>query len=406
MIKDYFKMAVSSILHRRLRSWLTMLGIFIGIAAVVALISLGQGLQGAINDQFAKMGKDKVIIVPGGSALGGATSVRLTQRDFNTISRVAGVKDVVGFYYTSGRVDYKRDNAYVILMSYPTRQEEGKQLADEVFSYDAIEGRKLQSGDVYKVVLGYDYTHDKGVFPRRVSLYDTITVNNQSFEVVGFYEKIGSSDDQNVYIPQDTYEKVLNVSLKTDDKEIIAKTEPGVDPAAVAENIKKDLRKERGVKAGNEDFTVQTAQQLLDSFSSILLIVQVVIVGIAAISLVIGGIGIMNTMYTAVVERTQEIGIMKAIGAKNSDVLIIFLIESGMLGLIGGAIGVAVGLGVAKLVEVIGGFALGTPYLKAWWSWGLILGALAFSFLTGAASGVAPAWQASKQKPVDALRYE
>jgi putative ABC transport system permease protein len=111
-------------------------------------------------------------------------------------------------------------------------------------------------------------------------------------------------------------------------------------------------------------------------------------------------------MYTSVLERRREIGIMKAIGAKNRDVMVIFLIESGMLGLIGGAIGVLVGLGVAKLVEVIGGAVLGTNYIRAWWSWGLILGALAFSFLTGAVSGVAPAYQASKQKPVDSLRYE
>jgi putative ABC transport system permease protein len=406
MIKDYFKMVVSNLLHRRLRSWLTLLGIFIGIAAVVALISLGQGLQGAIDDQFAKMGKDKIFIMPGGSALGGATSARLTQRDFDTISRVPGVKDVVGFYYTSGRVDYKRENAYVILISYPTRQDQGKQLADEVFAYSMVEGRKLQPGDVYKVMLGYDYTRDKGVFPKRVNLYDTITVNNQSFEVVGFYEKIGSSDDQNIYIPQDACEKVLNVSLKTDDKQIVAKTEPGVDPAIVAENIKRDLRKERNVKAGNEDFTIQTAQQLLDSFNSILLIVQVVIIGIAAISLVIGGIGIMNTMYTAVVERTQEIGIMKAIGARNQDILIIFLIESGILGLLGGIIGVLLGLGIAKAVEVIGGAWLGTPYLRAWWSWELIFGALAFAFVVGVISGALPAYRASKHRPVESLMYE
>jgi putative ABC transport system permease protein len=405
MIKDYFKMAITNLTHRRLRSWLTMIGIFIGIAAVVALISLGQGLQGAINAQFEKMGKDKIIIQPGGSALGGATSVRLTQRDFDTISRAQGVKEVVGFYYTSGRVDYQRDNAYVILMSYPDKGAE-LQLANEIFNYDIIEGRKLQSGDNHKVMLGYDYTQENGVFPHRVNLYDTITINNQSFTVVGFFEKFGSPDDQNVYIPQGAYEKTLNISIENDYKQIMAKTEPDIDPIMVAENVKRDLRNERGVNEGNEDFSIQTAQQLLDSFNSILLIVQVVIIGIAAISLVIGGIGIMNTMYTAVVERTQEIGIMKAIGARNSDVMIIFLVESGTLGIIGGALGIGIGLGIAKLVAIIGSAALGTGYIQAWWSWELIAGALVFSFLTGTISGVAPAWQAAKQKPADSLRYE
>jgi len=396
-------MAIANLSHRRLRSWLTMLGIFIGIAAVVALVSLGQGLQVAIDEQFAKLGSDKIIIQPGGSILGGAAAVRLTERDMNAIQRTSGVKETVGFHYTSGRVDYKRDNAYVILMSYPTQGQE-KQLADEIFNYNMVEGRKLQAGDVYKVMLGYNYMQDKGVFPRGVKLYDTVTVNNQSFEAVGFFEKFGSPDDLNVYIPQDTYEKVLNVSLKEDEKQIVAKTEPGVDPAAVAEDIKKNLRKERNIKEGNEDFTIQTAQQLLDSFNSVLLIVQVVIVGIAAISLVIGGIGIMNTMYTAVVERTQEIGIMKAIGAKNSDVLIIFLIESVMLGLIGGAIGIALGMGFSKLVEVIATAALGTALIQAYFPLYLIVGSLAFSFGVGTAAGVFPAMQASRLPPVEALR--
>jgi putative ABC transport system permease protein len=114
----------------------------------------------------------------------------------------------------------------------------------------------------------------------------------------------------------------------------------------------------------------------------------------------------MNTMFTAVVERTQEIGIMKAIGARNSDVLSIFLIESGLLGLIGGIVGVLIGLGISYAVEVLGAAWIGTPYLKMWWSWGLIISALAFSFIVGALAGLFPAWKASMQKPVDSLRYE
>ncbi|MBR9703626.1 ABC transporter permease [Candidatus Woesearchaeota archaeon] len=114
----------------------------------------------------------------------------------------------------------------------------------------------------------------------------------------------------------------------------------------------------------------------------------------------------MNTMYTAVVERTQEIGIMKAIGARNSNIMLIFLIESGLLGLVGGIIGVAFGLGISYTTELLGAIWIGSPYLKAWWSWGLIFSALAFSFVTGTASGLAPAWQASKKKPVESLRYE
>ncbi|MFH1823570.1 MAG: FtsX-like permease family protein, partial [archaeon] len=135
-------------------------------------------------------------------------------------------------------------------------------------------------------------------------------------------------------------------------------------------------------------------------------IVQAVFIGIAAISLVVGGIGIMNTMYTAVLERTREIGIMKAVGARNRNILTLFLIESGILGLVGGAIGVLIGIGLSTGVAFVAAQALGTTFLRAVFPWYLIVGALAFSFGIGSLSGILPAIQASRLKPVDALRYE
>jgi putative ABC transport system permease protein len=135
-------------------------------------------------------------------------------------------------------------------------------------------------------------------------------------------------------------------------------------------------------------------------------IIQTVLIGIAAISLIVGAVGIMNTMYTSVLERTRDIGIMKAIGARNSDILKMFLIESGLLGLVGGAIGIAIGLGIAKTAEVIGGAALGTDYLQAAIPAWLVIGALLFAFVLGSASGLLPAKQASEMNPVDALREE
>mgnify|MGYP000268169986 CR=1 FL=1 len=140
--------------------------------------------------------------------------------------------------------------------------------------------------------------------------------------------------------------------------------------------------------------------------SNIFNIVQAVLVGIASISLLVGGIGIMNTMYTAVLERTKEIGTMKAIGARNSHILLLFLIESGLLGLVGGIIGVMIGVGLAKGAEYGAGIVLGNDLLRASLNPVIIFGALAFSFLIGSLSGIAPAYQASKLKPVDALRWE
>ncbi len=186
---------------------------------------------------------------------------------------------------------------------------------------------------------------------------------------------------------------------------IIAKVSSGTDIEEVAKDVKKELRKDRNLEEGKEDFIVKSPTQLLESFNTILIVLQVMLIGIASISLLVGGIGIMNTMYTSVLERTQEIGIMKSIGAKNSDILTIFLFESGILGFLGGLIGVIIGIILSKTVEIIAsslGFALLKPYISIW----LVIGALTFSFLIGIFSGVFPAMQASKLNPVEALRYE
>jgi putative ABC transport system permease protein len=206
-----------------------------------------------------------------------------------------------------------------------------------------------------------------------------------------------------MYIPYDTAVSLFEL----DEIDIlIVQTIEGIDVNTVAESIKKELRDYRNVDEGEEDFRVQTFEQVMKSFQTIFGIVQAVVIGIAAISLLVGGIGITNTMYTSVLERTRDIGIMKAIGARNSDIMKLFLIESGLLGLVGGAVGIIIGIGMSKTVEIAVTKLYNFVYLKAHFPWYLILGALAFSFIVGSISGVMPARQAAKMKPVDALRYE
>lgn len=216
--------------------------------------------------------------------------------------------------------------------------------------------------------------------------------------------KIGNpQDDSQVYIPIDTYMDIIGG--KRDYGFIMAQVSNSAEVDSIAESLKKDLRKERDVKKGEEDFTVQTTQQAIDSFSTILNVVQAVLIGLATISLLVGGVGIMNTMYTSVMERTREIGIMKAIGAKNSSIVTIFLIEAGVLGLVGGAIGTAIGVTAGKLVEFVASSA-GYSILKISFSPGLIAFSILFSFIVGAIAGILPAIRASRLKPVEALRYE
>jgi len=238
-----------------------------------------------------------------------------------------------------------------------------------------------------------------------IKIKDKILLNNVQVEVATILESVGNpSDDQNIYMFLDTYEEIYGKIDRVD--MIYIQVQEGENIEDVADRIKLRLAKFRNVPSENPDFTILTPEQLLSSFSIILNIITAFLAGIASISLIVGGIGIMNTMYTSVLERTKEIGTMKAIGAKNSDILKIFLIESGFLGLIGGIIGVVLGFLISKLTEIIALNYIGSDLLRAASPLWLIIGCLVFSFLIGLVSGYLPARQASRLRPVDALRYE
>ena len=402
-MKDYFSLAFNNLRRRKLRSWLTMIGIFIGIAAVVALISLEQGLQNAITQQFEQLGSDKIIIQPRGfSSPGSATgSLKLTSKDLKVIENVRGVEYVSGYLIKQGQTAYKGESG----IDYVTGITEiDFERMIELGGMEIIDGRGLKDTDKFKVVVGYNHIYED-TWDKSMKIGSTIEFEGYEFKIVGVVSKIGNPiDDTLLYIQKDILREILDI--EDEESQILAKTAPGFEPADVAETIERKLRQSRGEKEGQETFSVQTSEQLLESFSTIFGVVQAVLVGIAAISLIVGGIGIMNTMYTAVIERTKEIGTMKAVGARNSDILYIFLFEAGLLGLVGGAIGIAIGYSLGKSAEIIATQALGTNLLQAAFPWYLIVGALTFSFVVGAASGIFPAMQAANLKPADALRYE
>ncbi|MBS3109187.1 ABC transporter permease [Candidatus Woesearchaeota archaeon] len=405
MIIDYITYGFKNIKKRKMRSWLTMVGIFVGIAAVVSLISLGQGLQKAIQDEFQSLGADKLIIQPKGGGFGsvGTSPSKLTDEDIDQIKKTKGVDTAIGLLYHTAIIEFDDDQYVSLVYGMPMTPKENE-LVTQMNVVEIESGRALKSSDTGKAVVGYRYAHNQ-IFKRNLRLGDKILVDNIPLEIVGFMEQIGSEiDDTVIYVTQDQIEKMYDIAGQFDF--VYVKASSGVDPQDLVEPVERTLRKSRDVDEGQEDFEVQTFQEVLESFLSIFRIVQAVIVGIAAISLLVGAIGITNTMYTAVLERTKEIGVMKAIGAKNSDVLTIFLIESGFLGLAGGTIGIIFGTGISKLVEIVAAQSLGTDLLRAYFPAWLIFGALAFAIVIGMAAGVMPAKQASSLQPVDALRYE
>lgn len=402
---DLARLSFRNVEKGRKRTILTMLGIFIGIAAVVALVSLGQGFQQTINEQFEKVGADKIIVQAKDVGFGGSTNVpgQLTKDDLRVVNRARGVIESAGQVFQSAFVEFNDIQRTRFVMSIPTRQREAD-LIDAFMTWEAEDGRLITHRDSGKVVVGHDIAH-KNVFESEVRVGNKVKVNGVTFKVVGIAKRTGDPGmDGGIVMSEDDARDVLDIEEAY--TYLVVQAAASEDPEDVAGRVEREIRRDRDQDEGEEDFTVQTATELIASFNSVLLVVQIVFVGIALISLLVGGIGIMNTMFTAVLERTREIAVMKAIGAQNQDILRIFLIESGMLGLAGGVVGVLIGAGISKGVEVMVNSAFGAGTLHAIYPVYLIAGTLAFSTIVGMVSGYLPARRASRLQPADNLRYE
>ena len=404
MIKDFFTISLNNLKRRRLRSWLTMIGIFIGIAAVVALISLGAGLQSAIMGQIGALDADSLTVQNAGTGFGppGSTVVeKLTEHDLELIEKVKGVEHAEPVLLRTVEMEYNNRINYDLMRGAPEEPEFYEKFYESQ-GIEAAEGRLLKEGDNRKVFLGSNFAK-KTKFGKKVSVGKTILIQGEEFEVIGIMEASGSFLLNDAVVTfHDELKDVLEIG---DEIDLIGLTVESPEISEeTAERIEKVLRKDRDLDEGEEDFSVETPSQVLGAVTDILTAVNVVVVGIAIISLIVGGIGIANTMYTSVLERKKEIGTMKAIGARNSDVLMIFLIEAGLLGLIGGIIGALIGAGVALGAAAGANIAFGSKVISISISIPLLISVITFSFLIGILSGAVPSYQASKLKPVDALR--
>jgi len=406
-MKDLLKYILKNIFQRFTRSSLTILSILIGIMAVYALISFGQGLSKYVEEVGEDSGTDKLFAQPKGAGPPGSTGTFLSDDDVDIMKKVNGVKAVTGMIMSQAEVNYKDSGRgkWVFVMGLSTDPQERELIESAFAGFGIDDGRELKKGDGNKITVGYNYKLADKIFPKALKLGDKLYISGERFEIVGFYESIGNAgDDANVYLTIDRAKELFDM----DENEfafVYLQSEKGVDPGELADKVEDKLRKEKGQKEGQEDFYVASYEELLETFGTVLNVLNGILVIIAGISVLVAAVNIMNTMYTAVLERTKEIGIMKAIGSRNRYILMIFFFESGILGLIGGTIGIIFGYALAKMGGAIAagaGYALLQPYFP-WW---LTAGCLTFAFIVGASSGFFPALQASKLKPVDALRYE
>lgn len=398
MFLDFFRLSINNLRHRKRRSWLTIIGTLIGIMAVVSLISIGQGLENSVQSELNELGGDKVFISPGGGVSGrfSDTTFELTEDDLEAIRRSQSVDIAEGMISGNSQVTFRRQTEYITVVGVPTTDE-----AIEVYGIENTEGRSLRPTDTGSVLVEEDESTE--AFDEEILLRSSLEIENDEYSVVGKYTTSDAvSGMSGVMMPMDQAREVLGKEDEFD--EITAQIREGYTPEEAAEEIRRNLRNERGVEEGDETFNVRTAEDIIRSFNNQLSIIRGVLLGIGGISLLVGGIGIMNTMYTSVTERTREIGVMKAVGATKRQILALFMIESGMVGMIGGLLGATVGIGLS----FIAGFAIRNsvsipfqPYVSI----ELILGSVFFSFIVGMISGALPARKASRKEPVEALRF-
>ena len=404
MILQYASLAINNVRHRGIRSWLTILGVFIGIAAVVSLISLGQSLQQAITGQFSALSADRLVIQNAETGFGppGSTAVKkLTEHDVEIVKSVSGIKRVVSRLLRVLPFEYNRVKGFEFVVSIPEKQEDIEYTYDS-FQIESAEGKLLDATTTGKIMIGSSVAEVQN-YEKKLRLGTRVKINGKEFEIAGILKPTGTFQvNSAVFMPEKDLKGLLNIDDEID--LIVAQVESESQLERVAEEIKRKLRKDRNLKEGEEDFSVETPLQAVQTIQTILSIVNLIVGGIAAISLLVGGIGIANTMYTSVLERTKEIVTMKAVGAKNKDILFIFLIESGLIGLIGGLVGAVLGLSLAFAIAAIANNSFGTTLFNVQPSYPLLLASIIFAAGLGVLTGLLPAFQASRLKPAEALR--
>jgi len=423
-----FELAVNIFIHSKLRSWLTIIGIFVGIGAVVAIVSISNGAQQQLEQQLGSLGADILTVSSGMSrAMGGGfggggppgemgssssttTSTEtknLTDRDIVVIKSIPNVKYVMGQISGKGDVVYSSKTA-------KNQQITGVDVLvwKEITTLEITEGRFLTSGDMYSVVIGSRIATE--TFDKDIPLNGKITIEGKSFNVVGI-----SSEGSGIYMPIEATRAVLE-DVKLKDYDSISVKIEDVDLANQAvSDITKRLMVSHGIlNEKKKDFTVSNPSSMQETMKETLSTLTLFLGAIAAISLIVGAIGIANTMFTSVLEKTKEIGIMKAIGTQNKDIMAIFLFNSGLIGLVGGIGGVILGVLSSTAINVLAG--IGTTTSSGPGRGGmlsmlggssavsiqLVIGAVLFAVLIGMIAGAIPAYRASKLNPVDALRYE
>jgi len=402
-IRDMVYYSYNALHYRKLRSWLTIIGIIVGISTIVILIGLVQGLSDDITSQLDAFGSKTIIISPvstsGASAAAASfmpTKGKLYLDDYERVKRVAEVEYITPVINQVTYAKYKKEEIGLSVLG--VEPEIFKQTTGTI---DIEEGRFLTDSDRKSIVVGNNIAKDQ--FDEELHPSSVIYISDQRYTVVGVLKKTGTSFtnlDDAVFMPFEEAQDMFDDIMAEDEITGIRLTvKDGEDPEAVAEEITDILLAAHKVPEDEKDFSVITAAFINEQLESITSILTVFMGALAGISLLVGGVGISNTMFMSVLERTREIGTIKAIGASPKDIETLFLVESSLIGFFGGIAGLIFAFIVILLID-LSGFV---PAVFIWW---VALGALVFSVIVGVGAGVFPARQAARLDPIEALRYE
>jgi putative ABC transport system permease protein len=409
------RLSVNSLRHHKSRSALTALGIIIGVTTVIAILSLLEGLNRSIDQEFSALGANTIYVQKMEFNIGGgrprnfdeiAKRADLTLEDAAALARLptirAAVPTVEGDEQTLSRGVFEAEDCELAGIA-----EGGDLTGNWVIS----EGRYITAEDRQRrsmvCVIG-SYVAENLFAEGEDPLGQTLTVDGRSYRVVGVLEEKGASfgrpQDNKVFVPISTYLKYYTIPegrrsiFHGLEIEVLPHEDVPIETAL--EDVEEVLRLRRGLRYYEDnDFGLNTQTSMLSSLNTITSILWMVMVGVASISLIVGGIGIMNIMLVSVAERTREIGIRKAVGARDRDVLVQFLLESITLSAFGGVIGILLGLGVGEVVSMLSPL----DAVVVWWT--IILG-FGFSASVGILFGIYPARKASRLNPIEAIRYE
>jgi len=402
---DTVEVSIKNLRRAGIRTFLTLIGVIIGIAAIVSLLSIGQGLSVAVEQQFEQLGSNTIFVIPGAASIGSGSSSfglspEITPSDLSRIESTRGVESAIPIYSRSAVFEFNNQKISVSIMAV----EAGKaDLFQNTGFMDVQEGSMITRNDSSGILIGNSVAFD--TFDRDLSIRKKVLLNGIEYTVRGILKKQtssfggGPSTGNSIYMSLDAFNRLDPTAVITPSI-VFVKTLTKEDVVDTTAKIKADLER----KYGEKSFTVYSSDQILEQINQILSLITLFLAGVGGISLIVGGIGIMNAMITSVMERTKEIGVMKALGASNNKILMIFVLESAFIGGIGGLIGIIVGYGLASVIAIVGS-ATGFNLVAAF-SLEITIGALLFSMLIGMISGILPAIRAAKLDPVAALRYE